>query len=154
MRNWNEKSWRSSKSCRILSAQTKAKALTRAQAEATVSVQINKEINTGVAVLMDLLHNREATMVMGIITEGHPHRAANTRNTKILQHQCQGMDSRVPSMAEIAQTVEVKAAIDHSETPNTAPSRLKDLAEVIPEAQEAQVHMAEESSLWMTQTTA
>ena len=44
--------------------------------------------------------------------------------------------------------------INHLEMANTATSRLDDLAEATQEAQEAQAPMAEESSPWMTPTTA
>ena len=59
-------------------------------------------------------------------------------------------------MAETAppEIAEELTDTDRLEMANTATSRLDDLVEATQEAQEAQAPMAEESSPWMTPTTA
>ena len=84
------------------------------------------------------------------------HRAANTPNIKILQHQWAEMGSKTPSMGTVLGSipiVEVIMDIDRLEIPNTVANRLEDLV-LIREAQGAQAPMVETTSLWMTLTTA
>lgn len=134
----------------------KARVLNRVQVEVIVNVLINKESKSRALERTDLQHNIEAkiTMQMFIIMQEHLHRAANTLNIKILLNQWVEADKMPNTVETLPETVEVKVDIDHLEIPNIVlPSLLKDPVELIPEAQEVQVHMAE-NSLWMILTTA
>ena len=130
--------------------------MTRAQAN--VSVETNTEMHTETQAILPkrlLQITEDKVMQRQTVAPEQARRTADTLNSKILQHRWADVDNRVLDMAEtLPEMAEELTDIDHLEMANTATNRLDDLVEATQEAQEAQAPMAEESSPWMTPTTA